>query len=155
MLTRALTKHEFLFQKINYKSLNSKRKEAYNYQKVSGVLAEYGFLTIRLSDDWEGADFLALHISGETLKIHLKGRLYFSKKYFGKNLWICFHDKGNWFLCPHDEAFELVNHLNNISNTDSWNLKGVYHFPDLSKKLSELVKIYILHSSSLIPPETL
>ena len=100
MLTRALTKHEFLFQKINYKSLNSKRKEAYNYQKVSGVLAEYGFLTIRLSDDWEGADFLALHISGETLKIQLKGRLYFSKKYFGKIYGFVFMIRGIGFYVP-------------------------------------------------------
>lgn len=154
MLPRALTKYEFFISKINYKSLNSKRKEAYNYQKVSGVLAEYGFLTILLSDDWEGADFLALHNSGETLKIQLKGRLYFSKKYFGKNLWICFYDKDSWswFLYPHDEVFDLVTNLNIILNTDSWNLKGEYHIVKLSKKLSELLKIYKLDNSSLTPP---
>lgn len=142
------------FQKINYESLNSKRKEAYNFQKVSGVLAEYGFLTIRLSDDWEGADFLALHVSGETLKVQLKGRLHFSKKYLGKDLWICFHYEGSWFIYPHDEAFELVRSLNIISDADSWNIKGEYHIGKLSRKLSELVKIYMLDSSSLIPPET-
>ncbi len=145
----------FSFQKVNYMSLNSKRKEAYNFQKVSGVLAEYGFLTILLSDDWEGADFLALHISGETLKIQLKGRLFFSKKYFAKNLWICFHDRENWFLYPHDETFDQVKNLNIVTDTDSWNLKGEYHRGKLSKKLSELMKIYILDSSSLIPPQAL
>jgi hypothetical protein len=46
-----------IFEKVSYESLNSKRKEAYNFQKVSGVLAEYGFLTIRLSDDWKGQIF--------------------------------------------------------------------------------------------------
>ena len=147
----------FIFQKVAYESLNAKRKEAYNFQKVSGVLAEYGFLTILLSDDWQGADFLALHNSGETLKIQLKGRLHFSKKYYGKNLWICFYDKDSWswFLYPHDEVFDLVTNLNIILNTDSWNLKGEYHIGKLSKKLSELMKIYKLDSSNLIPPETL
>lgn len=143
----------FLFQKVDYNSLNSKRKEAYNFQKFSGVLAEYGFLTTLLSDDWQGADFLALHNSGETLKIQLKGRLHFSKKYFGKNLWICFYDKDSWgwFLYPHDEVFDLVTNLNIILNTDSWNLKGEYHVGRDSKKLSELLKIYKLDNSSLTP----
>ena len=145
----------FLFQKVNYKSLNAKRKEAYNFQKISGVLAEYGFLTIRLSDDWEGADFLALHISGETLKVQLKGRLFFSKKYLEKDLWICFHEKGTWFLYHHDKVFERVKDLNIITDTASWNIKGEYHRGELSKKLSELMKDYKLDSSSLIQPKTL
>ncbi|MBX9675544.1 MAG: hypothetical protein K2V71_02940 [Methylotenera sp.] len=145
----------FLFQKVNYESLNAKRKEAYNFQKVSGVLADYGFLTIRLSDDWGGADFLAVHISGETLRIQLKGRLHFSKKYFEKDLWICFHDTLNWYFYPHNEAFERVKNLNIISNTDSWDIQGVYHRGKLSKKLSQLMKMYILDNSSLIPPTTL
>lgn len=140
----------FLFQKVKYESLNPKRKEAYNFQKVSAVLAEYGFLTIRLSDDWGGADFLAVHLSGETLRIQLKGRLYFSKKYSGKDLWICFHYRQNWYLYPHDEAFNEVKNLDIISDTDSWDIQGTYHIGKLSKKLSQLMKIYILDNSSLI-----
>ena len=53
--------------KIRYQDLNSRQQESFNYQKISGVLADYGFVTIRLSDDWKGADFLAQHIHGETL----------------------------------------------------------------------------------------
>ena len=119
------------------------------------MLAEYGFLTIRLSDDSEGADFLALHISGETLKVQLKGRLFFSKKYLEKDLWICFHEKGTWFLYHHDKVFERVKDLNIITDTASWNIKGEYHRGELSKKLSELMKDYKLDSSSLIQPKTL
>ncbi len=52
------------FKKIEYKNLNVKQKESYNYQKVSALLADYGFIIIKLDDDWQGADFLALHIDG-------------------------------------------------------------------------------------------
>ena len=70
------------FKKIIYSKLNSRQKENYNYQKVSSVLADYGFQTIKLSDDWKGADFLAQHTDGKTsLKIQLKSRLTLDKKY--------------------------------------------------------------------------
>ena len=76
---------------IDYNSLNAKQKENFNYQKISAVLADYGFMTLRLSDDWRGADFIAQHIDGEVfIKIQLKGRLMFSKKYCGKDLFMVF-----------------------------------------------------------------
>jgi hypothetical protein len=68
--------HEF--KRVPYSSLNSKQQEGHNFQKVSAVLADYGFVTIRLSSDWHGADFIAQHVDGTTfLKIQLKGRLTF------------------------------------------------------------------------------
>jgi len=70
-----------MFKRITYNELNPRQKENYNFQKVSGVLADYGYVTIRLSDDWQGADFIAQHIDGERfLKIQLKGCLTFDKK---------------------------------------------------------------------------
>ena len=82
------------FEKINYKKLNSRQKENYNYQKISSILAEYGFSTIRLSDDWQSADFIAQHYKNKTfLKVQLKGRLGIDKKYMNKDLWICFRIK--------------------------------------------------------------
>jgi hypothetical protein len=44
---------------ISYASLNPRQKENYNYQKLSALLADYGFVTMRLSDDWRGADMIA------------------------------------------------------------------------------------------------
>jgi hypothetical protein len=70
------------FPKVAYSDLSARQKENFNFQKISAVLADYGFATIRLSDDWNGADFLALHRDGETLKIQLKGRLTPSTKGF-------------------------------------------------------------------------
>jgi hypothetical protein len=98
------------FQPIAYDELNSKQKEAYNLQKVSAILADIGFVTIRMTSDWGGADFIAQHISGRFLRVQLKSRLTFSKKYLGKDkeLFICFRDRAadRWFLYPHDEMLK-------------------------------------------------
>jgi hypothetical protein len=48
-----------VFKRVGYRDLNSRQQEAFNFQKVSAVLADYGFTTIRLSSDWRGADFIA------------------------------------------------------------------------------------------------
>ena len=70
------------FKKIGYKKLNMRQKENYNFHKVAAILADYGFVCIRLSDDWQGADFIAQHIDGATfLRVQLKSRLTIQKKY--------------------------------------------------------------------------
>ena len=74
-----------MFHRINYEDLNSRQKENYNYQKIASELANYGFNCMWLNDDWQGADFIACHIDGNRfIKIQLKGRLTFDKKYNGK-----------------------------------------------------------------------
>jgi len=97
------------FEKIDYKNLNAKAKEIYNFQKVSAVLADYGFTTMWLNNDWQGADFIAVHIDGLTdLKVQLKGRLSFDMKYVGKDIWICFIEGDNIYLYPHDEVMNAI-----------------------------------------------
>lgn len=125
------------YVRIRYEKLNAKQKERYNYQKVSAVLADYGFITIPLSDDWNGADFLAVPIQGDVLKIQLKGRLTFMKKYLGKGLHICFRDENSWFLYPHDEFLAQVSLDSSIQDTESWRDEGAYSFPKLSVRLRE------------------
>lgn len=131
------------FEKIEYSQLNSRQKENFNFQKVSAVLANYGFNTMRLSDDWKGADFIATHINGkEFLKIQLKGRLTLDKKYYKKNIWICFPYKHEWFLYPHDEMVKILKEKNNFTNTGSWQEKGSYHWRILNKELLKIVEKY-------------
>jgi hypothetical protein len=97
------------FEKIDYKNLNAKAKEIYNFQKVSAVLADYGFTTMWLNNDWQGADFIAVHVDGlKYLKIQLKGRLSFDIKYIGKDIWICFIEDGDVYLYPHDEVMNAI-----------------------------------------------
>jgi hypothetical protein len=118
-------------EKIKYENLNGRQKEIYNFQKVSALLADYGYTTIKLDDDWMGADFIAIHIDGKRyLKIQLKGRLTFDKKYIGKDIFICFRHDDQWFIYPHDillKMFEIE-----IGNSSSWSEGGLYHFPKLT-----------------------
>ena len=115
-------------QPISYKELNSRQREIYNFHKVAALLAEYGFNCIKLSDDWQGADFLADHKDGkDTLKVQLKSRLTIDKKYTGKGLYIAFPMQGSWCLVEHDALVELVREHTNWLNTESWREKGLYH----------------------------
>jgi hypothetical protein len=138
------------FRRISYEELNARQKEAFNFQKVSAVLAEYGFITILFSSDWAGADFIAQHMDGETLKVQLKGRLTFDKKYEKRDLHICFRDGDEWFLYPHDELLEKILTNSNVGGTDSWVNEGDYSYPGLSVKLRELLEPYRIEEREVL-----
>ncbi|WP_158702915.1 hypothetical protein [Melaminivora suipulveris] len=146
--------HKNIFEKIEYKNLNSRQKENFNFQKISGILADYGFVTIRLSDDWNGADLIARHIDGEIfLKIQLKGVLTLDSKYYGKDIWICFRGKDFWYLYPHDFFYAWAFENTNFTKTRGWEfntddqtpLKGMYTWPTPNKQIREWLESYILH----------
>jgi len=124
--------------RIHYENLDARQKENYNFQKISAVLADFGFVSVRLSDDWQGADFIAQHIDGETfLKVQLKSRLAFNRKYKGKNLCVAFPHKGSWYLYRHDALLEIALRNTQIGSSRSWKKNGSYHFPRLTKPLME------------------
>ncbi len=115
------------YQRISYRSLNARQKETYNFQKVSGILADFGFTCIKLSDDWNGADFLACHFDGiVTLRVQLKSRLHISKKYQGKELHLCFPFREMWFLIPHDDLVTLIASHTPYLQSKSWKEDGTY-----------------------------
>jgi hypothetical protein len=94
---------------VTYAQLDARQKETFNFQKVSAVFAEYGYKTIRLSEDWLGADFLAYPFVGEkALRVQLKSRLGVDSKYWGKSLWICFPAHDTWYVYPHDAAYHYA-----------------------------------------------
>ena len=125
---------------ITYKDLNARQKEAFNFQKVAALLANYGFNCIKLADDWQGADFLAYHNDGEqTLKVQLKGRLTIDKKYKGKQIYMAFPMSETWYLVPHDKLVQLVEEHTNWMETKSWGEEdedGHYHSPAPPKNLT-------------------
>jgi hypothetical protein len=95
--------------RVTYVRLNARQEENYNFLKVSAVLADYGYVTMRLSDDWQGADFIAQHIHDRTfLRVQLKSRLSFDRKYEGKDLYVVFKDVRDWYLYPHDELLAYM-----------------------------------------------
>ena len=52
-------------------------------------MADYGYNSLRLNDDWQGADFIAVN-GDNMLKVQLKGRFTVDKKYIGKSILIAF-----------------------------------------------------------------
>ena len=124
-----------LLKKIDYEQLNSRQQENHNFHTLAAILATYGFNCMRLSDDWEDADFIAQHIDGKTfLKVQLKGRLSINKKYKEKKLYIGFKDKssGHCYLYPHDRVMNYLLKVADIGSTQSWKKKGEYSYPKIS-----------------------
>lgn len=97
-------------QRIDYSELKSRQKENYNYHKIASILADYVYNSMWLNDDWEGADFIAVHIDGNhMMKLQLKGRVTIDQKYLGKDIYNAFSlDQTSYYLYPHDEIFELI-----------------------------------------------
>jgi hypothetical protein len=141
--------NKFIKQKIKYENLNAKQKESYNFQKISAVFAEYGYVTIKLDDDWEGADFIAMRThrgKSSFIKVQLKGRLTIDKKYMDKELFIAFSsdDNSHWYLVPHDEILEFITiNKPNVIKSDSWKA-GAYSFPKLDKVLLKELEQYLI-----------
>lgn len=138
---------------IPYSTLNARQKENYNFLKLSGILADYGFITMRVSADWEGADFIAQHNDGDLfLKVQLKSRLSFNKKYEKKDLYIAFRNgsgpAADWYLFPHDEVLhQVLDKGDIICNTRSWQKNGGYSCGKLSRTMLDLLEIYKLPRS--------
>ncbi len=134
------------FNHINYMELNAKQKEIYNFQKLSGILADYGFNCIKLADDWQGADFLAYHKDGQdTLRIQLKARLTIKKHYQNKELYIAFPHKENWYVIEHDELLKFVEEVSpSWLQSDSWIKQNGYSSNSPSRIMLQKLEIYKL-----------
>ena len=129
-----------MFEKINYKLLNGKQKENFNFHTVAAKLAEYGYNSMRLTDDWQGADFISVHINGEEMiKIQLKSRFTIDKKYLGKDIWIAFIENGVVKLYKHDEVIPLLK--SNVKDGISWATYGGYTWGKTPKVYDEIIKI--------------
>lgn len=132
-------------KKVDYSALNARQKENFNCMKLVGRLADYGYVSMRLTDDWEGADLIACHIDGQTfLRIQLKGRCCFYEKYRGKDLWIAFRDGDDWYLFPHDDVLTQIRESGRLDGTQSWDERGGYSFPYLTAALKAMLSAYRL-----------
>ena len=126
--------------KIKYTDLNSRQKENYNYHKVASALADYGYDCMRLNNDWQGADFIAVHNDGkQMLKIQLKGRFTIDKKYQKKDIYIAFLEEGRVKMYKHDEVIDFL--PDNIKNSVSWAEKDVYSWGKTPKKYDAIIKV--------------
>ena len=134
-----------MFNKVEYRDLNSKQKENYNFHKLAAVLADYGYSSMWLNDDWQGADFIANHINGETfLRVQLKGRLTINKKYCEKDIYVAFRDDNDWYIYPHDELMNKLLENSFMVGSASWDDRGGYSWPSIPKKIKDIISIYKL-----------
>ncbi|MBL4783640.1 MAG: hypothetical protein JKX92_15515 [Porticoccaceae bacterium] len=134
-----------MFQRIKYEELNSRQKENFNFQKVASELANFGYNCMWLNDDWQGADFIACHIDGNTfIKIQLKGRLTISKKYNGKDIYVAFNQNQKWYIYPHDQLQEELLGFGLMSSSKSWNEVGAYSWPNIPKNITSHMEQYAL-----------
>jgi len=101
-----------------------------------------------LANDWNGADFLAVPIEGDVLKVQLKGRLTFMKKYQNKGLFICFRVDHDWYLYPHDELLNELDGELNFLNTPSWVEGGGYSFPSIPGKVLSILERFKIQDPS-------
>ena len=124
------------FNKVNYNELNAKQKENYNFHKVAAALAEYGYNSMRLNDDWQGADFIAVK-GDEMLKIQLKGRFTVDEKYRGKDIYITFIEDDKIKMYKHDEAVNLL--PEKTKNTESWAKRGGYSWGKTPKQYDKII----------------
>jgi hypothetical protein len=140
-------------KKVNYaKDLNARQQEQHLFQKVSAVMADYGYATIKLSDDWQGADFIVIaqndKKSGEFFKVQLKGRFTLAKKYLDKDLYVAFPlnlEEDQWCIYPHDEVISRLEAEGLYLDSKSWEKSGgEYHVPKISKKLEKILSKYMM-----------
>lgn len=130
-------------QKIDYRRLNSRQKETYNFHRVAARLAEYGYNSILLSDDWLGADFIAYHNDGERFyRVQLKGRMSIENKYVGKGLYLAFIEDERVYVYPHDEMADRIDAAGRINNSKSWREHRSYSWPSPPKWLRDILAEY-------------
>jgi hypothetical protein len=123
-------------EKIHYRDLNGRQKELFNFQKVAATLADYGFNCIKLSDDWQGADFLAYHVDGtRTLKVQLKSRIKIDKSYRDKDIWMVFPHKGCWYLIEHDRLIDKIGKHTSWLKSHSWENLNAYSSESINPRL--------------------
>lgn len=133
--------------RIRYERLNSKQKEIFNFQKVAALLADFGFNSIKLADDWQGADFLAYHFNdAHTRKVQLKSRLVIAKKYLGKSLWMAFPIGARWYLVEHDALVDLCGTHTNWLSSPSWRFGGAYSSANPSRGLRAVLAAFALNA---------
>jgi hypothetical protein len=126
-----------IFNKIKYSQLNSKQKENYNFHKVASALADYGYDSMRLNNDWQGADFIAVK-NDEMLKIQLKGRFTVDEKYIDKSILIAFIENDIVKIYDHDEAVNML--PDNIKKSDSWHIHKGYSWGKTPKIYSPIIR---------------
>ena len=127
------------FEQIEYRTLNPKAQETYNFHKMAAILADYGYNCLWLNDDWNGADCIAVHIDGiSDFKSQLKDAVSYAQKYRAKQLYIAFFELSN--LCIDAHNFVLHKWKMIFQTRRSWK-KAHISKPKLPKDLEKFLSL--------------
>jgi len=131
------------FNRVSYNKLNPRQKENYNFAKLSAAMADCGYALMRLSDDWKGADAIAVHIDGSShLFVQLKATgLILDRRYERKNIWMaCKSKSGDWYVFPHDKVLSFAAKTKDFRKGDYWQRKGRRYWSDIPKYVRDYLE---------------
>ena len=132
---------------VKYSDLNARAKENYNAAQLGAALAHYGYFAMKLTDDFNGADLIALREGEPPMMIQLKSRPTIDRKYMAKGLYMSFPVDGRWCEILHDELVELFEAQGYLKSA-SWRDKGGYSMSAPSQSLSGALSQYMLQEFS-------
>jgi len=82
-----------------------------------------------------GVDFILYReADGDVIMVQLKGRWTIDQKYIDREIWIGFHDRGHWYLAPHDKMVKWAEGYG-FTASSSWVEGGAYSRSSLSKQM--------------------
>lgn len=140
------------FGKVDYRTLNGRQQEVYNFHQIAALLAKHGYASYAIRDDWNGGDMFARHmLTGEPMTIQIKSRLTFDRKYQGKALWIAFPEADTLaaYVYPHDAVLNKYLDLRRdrnlpLEDNAAWERDGLVHWSRPTKELLEVLRPYRL-----------
>ncbi len=138
-------------ERIKYAELNSRQKESYNFHKLAAILADFGYTSLWLNDDYLGADFIAVGLT-DVRKVQLKSRFTVDKKYAGKSIFVAAPIQANWYLYPHDATVQFLEERSIYVGSVSW-ANGAYSTAAPSPHIIDFLAQYRLDGSTA-PPAT-
>ncbi len=134
-------------ERIKYAALNSRQKESYNFHKVAAILADYGYASLWLNDDYRGADFIAVGVV-DVMKVQLKSRFTVDKKYVGKSIFVAAPIQKSWYLYPHDATVQFLQERHVYVGSASWNENGGYSVLTPGQQIIDFLSQYKLDDST-------
>ena len=112
------------------------RREVILRNILSTRLLEQGFNVFLPVFD-EGIDLIAHREGDDALRlIQQKSRWGIFHKYMGRNLWLAFPDRDDWYLVPHDDMTAWPE-VTGYMDTASWRERGQYHIARMPGALAQ------------------
>ena len=130
-------------EKVSYSDLNARAQENYLYAMLAAQLAPYGYTCLRLSDDYNGADLIALREGEEAMHIQLKGRVTIKSEYQSKGLYMAFPINGEFYVLLHDDLVDICGNRGYLE-TRAWREQGKWHVGNPPKAMIETLKPFKL-----------